>query len=447
MEPMGYLPRETLGKPKVFHMPCALCRAGQPTSTESHRFCAEKGQTEAPKLPLCRYGTKAVSAPVRKLGKGVVDSVVFSERDIDLLRILRWCRCIFREDAVRYFSEDIVSNLTALSYLKLYQESGALILTAGGNRFLESVFSDLPSGIPLAYREPDTRRRLRLSKLVLTTYRAGLNIFTTPPEELIPAPALFLPAIMRGRGRNPWGNPRTAAIVHLEGLSCAVHFVCPGIGKLMLMDELNAFANNTGALKDVRQSIVFAGSSYPEILSELEQLDNSGESRLITYGEAYRQMTMPVHLLSCDDTGAKQQRIMNVPDYRKKFSMAALKAHYEPPPKNAPAWDALYGDIPFVMAADMNLRRVDAAITTAQERGYSQIALAALEEQAEAVFFTRYRDAGLARVFTLTDAALSELDCDAVSLHSPSRRQFLTAKGDVVDAPLIQTHRKTGRKG
>lgn len=398
-------------------------------------------------MSLCRYGAKAVSALSRKYGKGVVDSVVFSERDIDLLRILRWCRCILQEDAVRYFSDEVVSNLAALSYLKLHHESGALILTAGGNRFLESIFSELPGGLRLAYRESDTKRRLRLSKLVLTAYRAGLNTFATKIEDLAPAPSLFLPALMRGRGRNPWGNTRTAAIVHLEGLSCAVHFVCPGIGKLMLMDELNAFANNTAPLKGARQTILFAGQNYNDILSELEQSDNSGESRLVSYGEAYRQMTMPVHLLTCDDTGAKQLRIMDVPDYRKKFSMAALKAHYEPPPPDVSAWDALYGGIPFVMAADMNLRRVDAAITTAQERGYPQIALAALEEQAEAVFFARYRDTGLARVFTLTDAALSELGCGASSLHTPSRRQFLTAKGDVVDAPLIQANRKTGRKG
>ena len=161
----------------------------------------------------------------------------------------------------------------------------------------------------------------------------------------------------------------------------------------------------------------------------------------------YDCLKLPLFLLPCNDTGGLQLRIMGVPNYRELLARIILKSHYVPPPTNRAMYDALYQGVPFVMAADMNLRRVDAAITTAQERGYSQIALAALEEQAEAVFFTRYRDAGLARVFTLTDAALSELDCDAVSLHSPSRRQFLTAKGDVVDAPLIQTHRKTGRKG
>lgn len=373
--------------------------------------------------------------------------MLFSERDIDLLRLLRWCRCIAREDGEHVFSRTVVSNLLFLSYLKHYREHDALILTARGNRFLESVFSDLPDRASLAYRESDTRRRLRLSKLALTAYRAGLHIFTTGIEELAQPHTLFLPALMRGRGRNPWGSTRTAAVAHLGDLSCAVHYVCPGIGKLMLTDELNAFANNTGILKGCRQALIFAGKSRGEILGELERADAADEGRLISYGEAYRQSAMPVHLLSCDDAGAKQLRMMLVPDYRRKMTMAALRSHYKPPPKDMPAWDALYGGIPFVMAADMDLRRVDAALRAARERGHRQIALAALAEQAADVFFPRYRDTGMARAFILTDEALNELGCGAPSLRAPSRRQFLTAKGDVVDAPPIQTHRETGSKG
>ena len=373
--------------------------------------------------------------------------MLFSKRDIDLLKLLRWCRCIALEDGQRYFSSAVVSNLLALSYLKQYQEYDALILTAEGNRFLEGICTDLPASAPLAYKDSDTKRRLRLSKLVLTAYRAGIDIFATNIEDLATSPSLFLPALTRGRGRNPWGNTRTAAVAHLGDLSCALHYVCPGIGKLMLVEELNAFSNNTSILKGHRQVLIFAGTSYSEILKELELLDIPEESRLISYGAAYRQATIPVYLLSCDDAGAKQLRIMSTPNYRKQFAMAALKAHYEPPPADAPAWDALYNGDPFVMAADMDLQRVDYAVQTARERGHRKIALAALGEQAEAVFFSRYRDTGMARVFTLTDTALTELGCNTSSLCTPSRRQFLTAKGDVVDAPLIQAHRKAGGKG
>ena len=97
------------------------------------------------------------------------------------------------------------------------------------------------------------------------------------------------------------------------------------------------------------------------------------------------------------------------------------------------------------MAADMDLRRVDAAIRAAQDQGMKQIAIAALRGQAEAVFFPRYRDAGLARVFVLTNEAISEVTGSPPVPYIPPRTQFISPKGDVVDAPPFQTCGKTGR--
>ena len=51
------------------------------------------------------------------------------------------------------------------------------------------------------------------------------------------------------------------------------------------------------------------------------------------------------------------------------------------------------------MAADMDLRRIDAVLQAAKANGMKQIAIATLRGQAETVLFPRYRDTGLARVF------------------------------------------------
>lgn len=366
--------------------------------------------------------------------------MLFSERDIDLLRLLRWCRCILRKDAEHFFSREVVFNLLALSFVKQYEAYEVLILTTQGNRFLERHFSILPRSAPLAYKTADTKRRLRISKLMLTAYRAGVDVFVTDIKNLAHPPALFLPSLMRGRGRNPWGNTRTAAVARLGELSCSIHCICPGVGKLLLTDELTAFANNTGVLKARRQALIFAGSSYGEIVKELAGTDATNDKKWISYGEAYWQATVPVYLLPCDDSGAQQLRMMNIPNYRERVTAAALKTHYEAPPKDVPEWDAFYNGIPFVMAADLDLRRVDAAVRAAQIRGFRQIALAVLEAQIAIPTLSKYRDMGIARVFTLTDAALAELGCGEASLRTPSRRQFLTEKGDVIDAPPIQTH-------
>ena len=55
--------------------------------------------------------------------------------------------------------------------------------------------------------------------------------------------------------------------------------------------------------------------------------------------------------------------------------------------------------------------------------------------------YARYRDTGKARVFTLTASALEEFfGSSGPVVHSPSHGPFFTAKGGVIDAPLIKTH-------
>ena len=291
-----------------------------------------------------------------------------------------------------------------------------------------------------AYREADVQRRLRIARLTLTAFRAGVHVFTTDIEDLCQEPALFLTSNSRGRGANPWASTRIAAVAALGGTAYAAHYVRPGIGRLLLSDELAAFTRNISLLKTSTQAFLFFGDSYGKLLAELEHSGEPDEGRLISYGAAYRRLCLPAHLLTCDDAGVTQFRIMSTPNYRAKLTRIALKSKYTPPPEDFPLCDALFGGAPFLLAADMDLRRIDAAVDAARARGCGPIVLAALEAQAEAVLYGRYRDTGKARVFTLTDAALQEFLGTEPSGPDSSRLPFITAKGEIIHAPLIKTH-------
>lgn len=369
--------------------------------------------------------------------------MLFSVRDIDALRLVCWGQYVLPERLLDVITETELQNLMNLDLLKYHKKSGAAVLTAKGASFLQAVFR---SGVPVlaqSYHSAAIQRRLRQSMLALTAYRGAVDVFIASPEEMSRSPSLFLPTITRGHGANPWGNVRVAAIAHLGDLLCAIHYVCPGIGKLALTDELNAFTNQTARFRNTRRAFLFAGKSYSDILAELEASEPRADTKLISYGAAYNCLQFPVHLLSCDDTGSVQLQIMSVPDYRRKLTRAALKGLYQPP--DNPAWDALFQGIPFVMAADMDLRRLDAAVSIARQEGYFQIAVAVLEGQAEAVLFPRYRDTGKARVFILTGEAISEVTGRPPIPYTPPRTQFLTAEGDVIDAPPFKAHGRAGR--
>ena len=120
----------------------------------------------------------------------------------------------------------------------------------------------------------------------------------------------------------------------------------------------------------MRRTFIFAGERYTDLLDEIEDTGGiSQENKFVPYAVAYHNLRLPVHLLSCDDTGAMQLQIMSEPNYRTRLTRAVLKTHYQAPPEDVPAWDAIYGGRPFVLAVDMDLRRMDAAIQAARGTG------------------------------------------------------------------------------
>ncbi len=363
--------------------------------------------------------------------------MMLSCRDLDILRLLRWCRMIRPKELCEAFSEDEVMNLSAAQMIRFSDAAKAWCLTPCGNRVLGSSGVTLPPAKAPSYREPDITRRLRLAQIVTTAYAAGVNIFLTKESELQSQPSLFLPFLHRNRGSNPWGSTRVAALLHTGDLMCAIHWVNPGIGCVALTDELTAFQNHTAAIPAKQRVIIFAASSYEEILSELDTVQEKQNTRLQSYREVYDGLKLPLFLLPCNGTGCLQLRIMGAPNYRELLAKIILKTHYVPPPAGRPMYDALYQSVPFVMAADMDLRRIDAAVEVARSDGLSQIVLAAFPEQVEAVLNRRYRETGKARVFTITESALLEL-LGSIAPYTPPDLPFYTSEGGVLDVPPLK---------
>lgn len=118
--------------------------------------------------------------------------MIFSQADFDLLRLLRWNRHLLPETIDGLFTERDIQNLIALGLIKIHQRSGSFVLTSKGNQLLNDTLSIAAPDTPPSYRPVEMQRRLRLSMLAVTAYRAHIHIFTTGPEELSSSPSLFL---------------------------------------------------------------------------------------------------------------------------------------------------------------------------------------------------------------------------------------------------------------
>lgn len=370
--------------------------------------------------------------------------MLFTVREVDVLRLLCWCQNVKPEDLNKISTETERENLIALGFAKLHERSGTLTITESGKAFLHVLLEGEVPNLAFSYRPELIERRVRLSRVVLTAYCAGINVFTTGASSLSARSSLFLTSVTRNSGRNSWGSARVGAIAHLGNTYYAVHYICPGIGRMAVNDELKAFHNHTNFGVGTNRAFLFAGPTYNDVIEELKIYGEKKDTKLIRYGDVYRGLTSPIHLLSCDETGARQLQIMCVPNYREKLAGLMLKGAYQPPPDDAPAWDGMFNGSPFVVGVDMNLRRIDAAVKFAKKKDCLPILLAALDGQGDAVLLSRYRDAGDAKVYTVTEKVLTNLFDRKPSIYTPPRTPYLTGKGDVIDAPLIKTAGKTG---
>lgn len=368
--------------------------------------------------------------------------MLFCQREIDALRLLCWCRYANLDSLRRLITETEIRNLVTLGFVKEHPKSHAFVPTHKTVELLQTAFDGAVPDVVRVYSPQLIERRLRLAQIATTFYRGGVNPFLLRKEELLHPPSLFLPSMARGRGQNPWGSTRIAGIAHLGEQTFAVHYVCPGIGRLILNNELVAFNNQTAALHNTRRGFLFAGGSYADILAELDRPDAEDGNQAMNYAGAYRRLTLPVHLLPCDDIGALQLRVMTQPNYRNRLAQAALGRYFRPPPDDTSTFDACFNRTPVVIGVDMDLRRINAAMETAKKLGHPYIILAALTGQVQSGIFDGFRIPGQDNVLALREDVVLEL-VGHDGMGFPGDQPFWSKKGGALHAPVIQTHRKT----
>lgn len=364
--------------------------------------------------------------------------MIFSVGDIELMRLLWWCGNASPEALSGAFDEDEVRNLMSAGLIRKHKGSGSLSLTEKGRRSL--LPADCPERAPLSYRRNLIERRMRVADLIMTAYRARMGLFTETAQAMRENGAVFLPSLSRGRERNVWGSSRIAALLRMGNCCCGAYIVYPGAGKVNLEDEEKTLSACASQSKSERMAFLLAGDAG--LLTELERTDTPSEGRLISYGEAWQRTALPVHLLTCDDTGALQLRIMSQPDYRKRLAQAGLGKSYVPPPAELPHCDGLLRGVPFVIAADMDLRRLDAALEEAQRAGFPEVAAAALKGQVRGALRERYQ--GRVKLLTITKETLTAAFGDNLPLYRAEDSAFLTKEGNTIHVPPIQTRRKAG---
>ena len=180
------------------------------------------------------------------------------------------------------------------------------------------------------------------------------------------------------------------------------------------------------------KALILAGSSYDQIYKQITDTTPSkrhGVKSFNDFWDVYRKIDIPVHLLSCDELGAKQLALMCRPDYNAKIARASFGADWVTHDNEIPEADGCYESDPVVIVADMNLRRLDRVCAAAKELGRTKVYAAAFIEQIP--FLHKILPAGIP-VTTLEIDTVINTDFKNLSLYSLDKYSAATGLKGVV---------------
>lgn len=224
---------------------------------------------------------------------------------------------------------------------------------------------------------------------MLTCLRAGIDVFQDNVNGLAFQPTFYPAFDLRDGEINLMNAANCSGFGHWGDKGYILEYVSPEGKGMSLTNELTHL-HNFSSLFDRRLNgplaMIFAGPSYRLIhkqLSERPPTKKRRKSGFVDFGEVYRISDMPIHLLSCDETGAMQLALMKQPDHNARIARSSFGNRWKPHDELIPEADGCVDGNPLVIAADMDIRRVERVCMEASRQGRAEVMVAAFRSQME----------------------------------------------------------------
>jgi hypothetical protein len=318
-------------------------------------------------------------------------AMMLDRRDIELLRLAGKYRWLPYDSLDLFGLPGLAATAEALSindYLSIARNRRYMTPAPRGYEYLEHERYAYDATIKRAYaNSPILRRRLETSEIMLTCLRAGIDVLRDEVDALRDQPVFFPAFDFRSGDVNVMNNAACAGFGHFGGGAYMFHYAGPENGGMYLLNELGVFHRLASVFAEdlgTPLALIFAGTSYRRIHTRLFDTPLSkrhGVRGFIDFAEIYRRSELPVHLLSCDETGATQLALMRQPEYNAKIARTAYGAAWRPRDDQIPDADGSVGGNPLVIAADMDIRRAAKVIDAARRLGKAKVMIAAFQSQ------------------------------------------------------------------
>lgn len=282
------------------------------------------------------------------------------------------------------------------------------------------------------------RRRLEVAGIMLTCLRAGIDVSRDDVYGLKNQPVFFPAFEMRTGGTNMMNAANCAGFGHWGDKAYILQYVSEENAGMVLTNELShlhGMASIFDRSLNTPSAMIFAGENYRQIYAQLQNTKPSkrhNKKAFFDFWDVYRKADIPIHLLSCDEMGAVQLALMRQPDYNAKIARAAIGELWTPADELFPEADGCVDGNPLVIAADMDIRRVERVWKAARLRGCAEIMVAAFPQQIEEVLCKVIPMDGTVTLLSMEKSVPEAAFGKDFTLHTVSRSPAAGRKGGAV---------------
>lgn len=374
--------------------------------------------------------------------------MILNVNEVELLKLLCWCK---NAPAPSEWSIGIFNtqNISALEHF------GLVFMSRNGKNIrprlpayclLEKIGYSFKSDAAPQTRQRILDRRNIASKILLTFYSAGADVFKDTIDEIF-RKTVYVPsfAARSASTGNPFGSTKFYGIYQTTGTLYLV-FYADDAG-VYFQKELTLFHSYIDRSHIQNTGLIFMGGSVPEIGDTVFHEPRSAEQpkkkyNTDSFGRVFSITSLPVHFVPVGQCGVRMLHYMAMEHYRERLAKMILRKSYRPPYDALPDTDAIHYQPPYLPAAaalDMDVKRIDRAVSAAKGQGYPKIVLYALPEQ---VSFLRGRYRGAADVIAV-DAERLDREINGTKSGQDHAQPYVTKEGRCIDVADFAAYRKS----
>jgi hypothetical protein len=217
-------------------------------------------------------------------------------------------------------------------------------------------------------------RRLLCAEINVLFHAAGIDVFAENLRALKQSRRAYLPSLnlrANGKAENPLAGARFAGILRSGDTAFVVYYTDGADGGLHRAFEGQVFEGLIANIHDVKHTkIIFTDKSLERLWTALSAPKDASRLRdqSVTFAKAFEEFPNSVCLLERTRDGVTQAKIMGIENYRARLAAYVCK---DAPtvPRELSHCDGLPHGVPLIIAVDMDLKRIFAALAQAAAVG------------------------------------------------------------------------------